>query len=619
MHDAPQRQTRRTARAFTATTLVVLAASLLATVPAHAAPGDLDASFSGDGKQTTDFGDSDHGQAVAIQADGKIVVAGGSGANFALARYSADGSLDTAFSGDGKVTTEPGASFYARSVAIQADGQIAVAGGSGTDLALARYRADGSLDPAFSGGTVTTDLGGSDYAQSLAIQADGRIVVAGSSGADFALARYRADGSLDTSFSGDGKVTTDLGGSDHAQTVAITGGGQIVVAGGSDGDKFALARYRADGSLDTSLSGDGTVTTPLGGHTADAAAIRFDGSIVVAGASHVVPTGEYELPHDDLALARYTADGALDTSFGTGGRQTTDFGFGYAANDAGVAVAIQADGKIVVAGWTSLVDWALGSGRDFALARYTPNGSPDTSFGTGGALTSSFSDVYYDADDFILGIAIQPDGKIVAAGGTTGEDWTSDFALARYQGGSGSSGTAPTSSSPPTISGTATEGQALTVNSGAWTGSTPINRSYQWRRCDSAAANCVDIAAATATAYSLAAADVGHAIRVRETATSTYGQSSVDSAATAVVKAKPGTIAGTVRNLNNGATIANASVTCGSGYSARTTSTGNYSIANVAPGTYSCTASANRYKPWTKTVTLDPGQMLTANFDLVRQ
>ena len=386
MHDAPQRQTRRTARAFTATTLVVLAASLLATVPAHAAPGDLDASFSGDGKQTTDFGDSDHGQAVAIQADGKIVVAGGSGANFALARYSADGSLDTAFSGDGKVTTEPGASFYARSVAIQADGKIAVAGGSGTDLALARYRADGSLDTAFSGGTVTTDLGGSDYAQSLAIQADGRIVVAGSSGADFALARYRADGSLDTSFSGDGKVTTDLGGSDQAQTVAIAGGGQIVVAGGSDGDKFALARYRADGSLDTSLSGDGTVTTPLGGHTADAAAIRFDGSIVVAGARHVVPTGEYELPQDDLALARYTADGALDTSFGTGGRQTTDFGFGYAANDAGVAVAIQADGKIVVAGWTSLVDWALGSGRDFALARYTPNGSPDTSFGAGGAV-----------------------------------------------------------------------------------------------------------------------------------------------------------------------------------------------------------------------------------------
>ena len=307
--------------------------------------------------------------------------------------------------------------------------------------------------------------------------------------------------------------------------------------------------------------------------TATSAAIQPDGRIVVAGASHVVPTGEYELPHDDFALARYTADGSLDTSFGTGGRQTTDFGFGYAANDAGVAVAIQADGKIVVAGWTSL--W---TGRSEAAATSrspvtTPNGSPDTSFGAGGALTSSFSDVYYDADDFSLGDR-DPARRQDRGGGSVrrARTGTGDFALARYQGGSGSSGTAPTSSSPPTISGTATEGQALTVNSGAWTGSTPINRSYQWRRCDSAAANCVDIAAATATTYSLAAADVGHAIRVRETATNTYGQSSVDSAATAVVKAKPGTIAGTVRNLKNGATIANASVTCGSGYSARTTS-----------------------------------------------
>ena len=195
-------------------------------------------------------------------------------------------------------------------------------------------------------------------------------------------------------------------------------------------------------------------------------------------------------------------------------------------------------------------------------------------------------------------MAIQDDGKIVVAGATSGWSVTG-FAIARYQGGSEPSGTAPTNTSPPTISGSAGEGQTLTINSGVWSGSTPIDHSYQWRRCDSAGANCVDIAAATATTYALAAADVGHTIRVRETATNVYGQSSVDSAASAVVKAKPGTIAGTVRNLKNGATIANASVNCGSGYSAKTASDGTYSIANVAPGGYSCTASANRYRPST--------------------
>jgi uncharacterized delta-60 repeat protein len=600
---------------------VVLAASLLAVVAPAQAAGDLDASFSGDGKQTTDFGDWDYAQAVAIQGDGRIVVAGGSGANFALARYNADGSLDSSFSGDGKLT-DSADSFDGRSVAIQSDGRILVAGGSGADLALARYNADGSPDTSFSGdGRVTTDLGGTDSGQAVAIQSDGTIVVAGSTGADFALARYLPDGSPDSSFSDDGKVTTDLGGSDYGQSVAVQADGRIVVAGGSDGDKFALARYHASGSPDTSLSGDGTVRTGLGGQTGRAAAIQADGSIVVVGAINIVPTAEYEFPHDDLALTRYTADGALDTSFGAGGRQTTDFGFGYAANDIGTAAAIQADGKIVVAGWSSLVDWVFSSGRDFALARYNTNGSPDTSFGVDGRLTSGFFDVYYDADDFIQGVAIQPDGKIVVAGGTTGEDWTSDVALARYEGGAGASepGTSPTNLNAPTIAGGATEGQTLTVNAGTWSGSSPITLSYQWRRCDSAAGNCVDIAAATATSYPLTAADAGHTIRVRETATNVYGTGSVDSAATAVVKANPGAIAGTVRSASTGGAIASASVTCGTGYSAKTASDGTYSIRDVTAGSYSCTASANRYRASTRTVTVASGQTTTANFSLARR
>src|SRR5919106_1268573 len=231
--------------------------------PAAAPPGDLDPTFDGDGKVTTDFpGFSDQAHGMAIQADGKIVAAGFSGPsanrNFALARYNTDGSLDTTFDGDGKVTTDfAGSIDAALGVAIQADGKI-VAGGravvSGNqDFALVRYNADGSLDTTFDGdGKVTTDFAGaSDQASGVAIQANGKIVAAGrafvSGTSDFGLARYNADGSLDPTFSGDGKVTTDFAGdTDEARGMAIQANGRIVAAGVatvSGNQDFALARY----------------------------------------------------------------------------------------------------------------------------------------------------------------------------------------------------------------------------------------------------------------------------------------------------------------------------------------------------------------------------------------
>jgi hypothetical protein len=159
------------------------------------------------------------------------------------------------------------------------------------------------------------------------------------------------------------------------------------------------------------------------------------------------------------------------------------------------------------------------------------------------------------------------------------------------------------------------------VNAGTWTGSTPISRRYQWRRCDSTGANCVDIAGATVTAYALAAADVGRTIRVRETATNPYGQNSVESAPSAVAtaKPKPGAIEGTVLNAKTGAAIASASISCGNGYTAKTASDGRYSIPNVASGTYHCTASASHYGSSTKTVTVPAGRTATASFTLVRK
>ncbi len=169
------------------------------------APGDLDVTFSVDGKQTTDFGGSDLASAVAVQADGKLVVAGSSDGNFALARYAVDGALDPSFSGDGLVTTDLGGTDDGQGVVIQTDGKIVVAGGSEENFALARYTTGGGLDPSFSGdGVQTTDFGLEDRATAVALQADGRIVVGGIAGDDFALARYTTGGTLDPSFSGDG-------------------------------------------------------------------------------------------------------------------------------------------------------------------------------------------------------------------------------------------------------------------------------------------------------------------------------------------------------------------------------------------------------------------------------
>ena len=297
--------------------------------------GSLDASFGTGGKVTTDIGLFDVAFAVAIQADGKIVAAGGTApegfcCQFALARYNADGSLDVSFGVGGKVTTVFSGDSRAFAVAIQADGKIVAAGGTDdpfiTDFALARYNADGSLDTSFGvGGKVTTDFGGFDRASGLAVQGDDKIVAVGAGGPnnDFVLARYNTDGSLDTSFGTGGKVTTDFGGFDGANGLAIQGDDKIVAAGrGGFFTVFALARYNIDGSLDTTFDGDGMVTTQFFGENIESAAgvaIQSNGKIVAVGS--VFSTFD-----PSFALARYNTDGSLDTNFGTGGKVTTDFG-----------------------------------------------------------------------------------------------------------------------------------------------------------------------------------------------------------------------------------------------------------------------------------------------------
>ena len=394
----------------------------------------LDMSFNGTGIVTTPITERyDTGSSVALQTDGKIVVAGDSDGEFAVVRYNSDGSLDTSFNGTGKVTTSiGGAGDLGYSVAIQADGKIVVAGqsynGANYDFAVVRYNSDGSLDTSFNGtGKVTTPIGSShDYAYAVAIQGDGKIVVAGDSynsslNFDFAVVRYNSDGSLDTSFNGTGKVTTPIGsGSDYGYTMAIQADGKIVVAGqsynGANWD-VALVRYNSNGSLDTTLNGTGKVTTPIGSSDDNASSIAFqdDGKIVVAGW-----TSNGSISYDDFAVVRYNSDGSLDTSFNGTGKVTTAIGSGY---DVGNSVAIQRDGKIVVAGYSA----SSSTYEDFALVRYNSDGSLDTSLnGTGKVTTPIGTNL-----DVGRSVALQGDGKIVVAG-LTSTNLGYDFAVVRY-------------------------------------------------------------------------------------------------------------------------------------------------------------------------------------------
>jgi uncharacterized delta-60 repeat protein len=398
----------------------------------RASPGDLDASFGDDGKVTTRFAKPSSAWGEAIQADGKIVVAGETDGKFALARYNHDGSLDASFGGDGKVTTRFAAPSWAWAAATQGSGKIVVAGVTHfpySRFALARYNPDGTLDTSFGGdGRVTTHFAvrSNDEARALAIR-NGKILVAGVTAVGhsmFALARYNTDGTLDTSFGDDGKVTTHFAvlSNDGANAVAIQSNGRILVGGRSIhffGELdliplFALARYTTTGKLDATFGHHGKVTTEFHPGSYDevrAVAILGNGKILAAGDSYSVDGA--------FALTRYKPDGKLDASFGGDGKVTTEFAAD--SDDEAHAMAIQADGRIVAAGsataWESEVS-------TFALARYKQDGTLNGAFGENGTVTTEFT---LGSSDGANGIGIQADGKIVAAGESSG-----DFAVARY-------------------------------------------------------------------------------------------------------------------------------------------------------------------------------------------
>lgn len=420
----------------------------------NATGGALDTSFDGDGKQGASVGAgavADQARAIAMQADGKVVAAGycdmggGAGGNdFCVARFTTAGALDATFDGDGKQTTAiaPGAADdFGYGVAVQGDGKIVVAGecnmggATGKDMCLVRYTSAGALDTTFdTDGIVTTAIGpgaNADSAAAITLQADGKIVVTGEcnmagTGFDLCVVRYTTVGALDTSFDTDGVQTIAVGAGaavDWAKGLAVQSDGKIVTVGycdmaGATGYDMCAARLTSAGALDTAFDGDGKQTINIGAGTnvdsATSVLVQSDGKVVVAGKCDMGATGQ------DICASRLTSGGALDATFDVDGKVSTAVGPG-ASYDSAYGAVLQPDGKLVT---TGECDTGGATAWDFCMVRYTTAGALDTTFDTDGVLTTWIA--AGAAGDSGFGIAVGSDGKLYAAGqcwlGATGND-----------------------------------------------------------------------------------------------------------------------------------------------------------------------------------------------------
>jgi uncharacterized delta-60 repeat protein len=386
-------------------------------------------------KVLTDLGSrGDYAYSIAIQGDGKVVVAGDAGGTPCMVRFDTTGYLDYTFGSEGKVfaSWNCGSNPADNEIKIQTDGKIVIgtriSNGADEDFIVARYHVDGTPDMSFGeNGRVISPIGSyDDWCNSIAIQPDGKILAGGSTAIppagefmyDFALMRYNSDGTIDHSFGNDGIVTTHIGSSYNiAYSIVIQENGKIVLAGearDSDFSDFAVARYNPDGSLDNSFGNGGVVRTALS-ETYDYAKsviLQADQKILVAGSAQ---SSLYNL---NCALVRYDTTGMLDSTFGTNGVVITDID-----NETGNSVAILPDNKIILGGsYTNSTVWS------FAAFRYNADGSPDQTFGTSGMITASFG----NGDSEGNAVAIGDDGEILIAGSFNhGSPDYFDFALLR--------------------------------------------------------------------------------------------------------------------------------------------------------------------------------------------
>ena len=395
---------------------------------ARLAAGTLDTSFGHHGVvQTT----TDGFTGLALQPSGKIVAI----SDVALTRYDANGLLDKSFGRAGQVKL-PMASSLDPPFVIEADGKIVVAGNRSKNLAVMRYTAGGVLDTSFGrGGQVETAITGNDFPVVLATEPNGMLVVVGWASKncpassksqhcvlnDFVLTRYRANGALDTSFGKGGTVVTPMGRSygdvTEPHALVIEPDGKIVVAaGGGAAPGFELVRYNPDGSLDASFGSGGIVSTVVGPFLESipyALVLQPDGKLVAAGQSprNCPDTDAVTCSMGEFGLARYNTDGSLDTSFGDGGIVTTRIH----GDDGAQALVLQPDGKLIAAGSGDVPAYhsdPLANERNFAVVRYTADGSLDKTFGKSGIVTMGFKMKYAEAAALVR----RRDGELVVGG-----------------------------------------------------------------------------------------------------------------------------------------------------------------------------------------------------------
>lgn len=424
----------------------LVALLLLAAFGASAwgSPGNGDASFSGDARQTVAFGTIALGADIALQSDDRIVGVGSTYASdtgpgdFALTRLTTAGELDPSFSGDGKQVTDLGGDDEAVAVVIQPDGKLVVAGNTGANATpvIARYQPNGDLDPTFSGdGVQTFDLGPDDWLAALALDSAGRYVVAGQAASGFAVARMTAAGAMDTTFSGDGVVTTAFGQNAAATGVALQPDGKVVAGGtvlaGEEEADMAAARYTAGGQPDSSFSGDGKRTVDLSSESyegtydrANAVVVQPNGRIVLGGKAGT-RTGVTRR----LAVVGLRADGELDPAFGDGG--VTSFFLSRNGGADGADLALQADGRILLGGSSGGFD----TNYDFVVVRFYSNGELDRSFGGGGFVETNFGGPDGAQHDLAYGVAADSLGRVVLGGRSGVLTGRFSFAFARYEGG----------------------------------------------------------------------------------------------------------------------------------------------------------------------------------------
>jgi uncharacterized delta-60 repeat protein len=365
------------------------------------------------------------GYDVIQQNDGKLVVAGDSADGFILARYKTNGVLDTSFNNNGIITT-PLSNAYA--VIQQFDNKLVAAGSSAGNIALARFNSNGSLDTTFDNdGLVTSTTAPGSHLTNIIQQSDGKLVAVGLSGSypntQFLVLRYNSNGSLDTSFNGDGKVITSTGVNDEGgYSVIQQSDGKLVVAGTSNNgskNNVILIRYNTDGSLDAGFDADGIITTSIrsGYDAAYTLTQQSDGKLVIAGTSN-----------SDIALLRYNTNGSLDTSFNTNGIVTTDIDSN--SGDSAYSIIQQHDGKLIVTGTAYTGDDVI------TLLRYNVDGSLDTTFvgdaglGNGIVITSIYPSNSYKSD-WGKSVIQQSDKKLVVAG-FSHNGTNNDIALIRY-------------------------------------------------------------------------------------------------------------------------------------------------------------------------------------------